>query len=265
VSSVTMAFLRRDALIFASYRTSVLSFVFGGAVLLGVVYFLGHAVEADSEHLERYGGDYVAFLLVGFAFADLFGRGLCSLPASLRDQQQSGTLEPLLVAPVGLRELVIGSSVFHFTQSLVRAGSILAFGAIFLGLWHNANLLSVAIVLLPATVAMFALGLFFAAFVVLIKQADPVISSYNLGATVLGGVLFPVQALPAWIAIFAWLFPLSHALSGLRLALNGEPPSGVLGPAIALTIIAVLLLPTSVFAFRYSIKRAKKEGTLVQY
>jgi len=265
VSSVSMAFFRRDALIFASYRTSVLSFVFGGAVLLGVVYFVGHAVKADSEHLDKYGGDYVAFLLAGFAFSDLFGRGLSSLPANLREQQQSGTLEPLLVTPLALTELVIGSSLFMLAQSIVRAGLMLAFGALALGFWHDANFASLAIVLLPAMVAMFALGLLFSAFVILIKQADPVISAYNLASAVLGGVLFPVQALPIWIGVFAWVFPLSHALSGVRLALVGEPPSEVLAPAIALTVLAALLLPASIFAFRYSLTRAKKEGTLVQY
>lgn len=265
MTSVSMAFLRKDALVFASYRTSVLSFLFGGAVLLGVVYFIGNAVKADSASLDKYGGDYVSFLLAGFAFSDLFGRGLSSLPSTLREQQQNGTLEPLLVTPLSLMELVIGSCLFTLAQSVVRAATMLGFGVLVLGFWHDANFVSFAIVLLPSIVSMFALGLLFSAFVVLIKQADPVISAYNLMSTVLGGVLFPVQALPVWIGVFAWALPLSHALSGLRLALIGEPPSQVLAPAVALTVLASLLLPAAIVAFNYALTRAKKEGTLVQY
>lgn len=265
MSTVPMAFLRRDLFIWASYRTSVVSFAVGVGVLLGMVYFLGNAVDADSEHLNQYGGDYVAFLLAGFALTDFFNRGLSSLPGTLRECQQTGTLEPLLVTPLGLAAFIAGSSLFKLLLASIRAVLMLLFGVLVLGFWHSPDPVSMLIVLIPGSVAVFALSLLFSAFVVLIKQADPIIAAYGLMAAVLGGLLFPVQALPIWIKPLAWFIPLSHTLTGLRLALHGSPPSDVLPQALALLALSAVLVPISIISFNWALTRAKQDGTLSQY
>ncbi len=265
MSTVALAFLRRDLLIWSSYRTSVVSFALGAAVMIGIVYFLGQVVEADSDLLDQYGGDYVAFLLSGFAFVDLFNRGLSSLPGMIREQQQNGTLEPLLVTPTRLAELVVGSSLFGFFLSSGRATVMLLFGVIVLGFWRGADPVSMLIVLIPGAVAIFALSILFTAVVILIKRADPVVAAYSLMAAILGGLLFPVEALPFWIRPLSWFVPLSHSLSGLRLGLEGHPPSTVLPEVLALLALAAVLLPLSIVSFNWALNRAKHDGTLVQY
>lgn len=263
--TVATAFLRKDLIVWSSYRTSVVSFGLGIGVLLGIVFLVGPAVETDSGYLDRYGGDYTAFLLAGLAFTDLFNRGLSSLPATIREYQQNGTLEPLLVTPLGLVDFIVGSSLFKFLIAAIRTVVMLLFGVVALGYWQNPDPVSLLLVLIPASVAVFALGLLFSAFVVLIKQADPIISAYSLMAAVLGGVLFPVQALPIWIKPLAWLIPLSHALTGLRLALQGSPPSELWPQVISLAVLSAVLVPVSIFSFRWALERAKKDGTLIQY
>lgn len=265
MSIAAVAFFRRDLLIWSSYRTSVVSFVFGAGVMIAIVYFLGRVVKADSGELDRYGGDYVAYLLAGFAFTDIFNRGLSSLPGTIREQQQNGTLEPLLVTPLRLPEFVLGSALFGAVVSGARAGVMLLFGIIVLGFWHNANVLSVLIVLIPGAAAVFALSILFAAVVILIKQADPIVAAYSMMAAILGGMLFPVEALPGWMQPLAWLIPLSHALSGMRLGLEGETPSDVLPHAAALVALCAVLLPISILAFNWALSRARQDGTLVQY
>ncbi|HSP56149.1 MAG TPA: ABC transporter permease [Dehalococcoidia bacterium] len=265
MTTASVAFFRRDFLIWSSYRTSVVSFVFGAGVMIAIVYFLGQVVTADSGTLDKYGGDYVAYLLAGFALTDIFNRGLSSLPGTIREQQQNGTLEPLLVTPLRLSEFVIGSALFGAVVSGARAGVMLAFGVVVLGFWHNANVVSILIVLIPGAVAVFALSILFAAAVVLIKQADPIVSAYSLMAAILGGMFFPVEALPTWMQPLAWLIPLSHALSGIRLGLQGESPTGVLPHAAALVVLSAILLPVSIFAFNWALSRARQDGTLVQY
>ncbi len=265
MSTVTLAFLRRDFLIWSSYRTSVVSFAFGTAVMIGIVYFLGQVVEADSGVLDKYGGDYVAFLLSGFAFADFFNRGLSALPGIIREQQQNGTLEPLLVTPTRLVEFVVGSSLFRLILSSGRALVMLLFGVIFLGFWRGADPVSMLIVLIPGAVAIFALSILFAAVVILIKRAEPIVAAYSLMAAILGGLLFPVEALPLWIRPLSWFVPLSHSLSGLRLGLEGHPPSTVLPEVAALLALSAVLLPLSIVSFNWALSRAKQDGTLVQY
>ena len=263
--TVALAFLRRDLLIWSSYRTSVVSFGLGAAMMIGIVYFLGQVVEADSDLLDQYGGDYVAFLLSGFAFTEFFNRGLSSLPGMIREQQQNGTLEPLLVTPMRLAEFIIGSGLFRLILSVARGMTMLLFGVIFLGFWRGADPVSMLIVLIPAAVAIFALSILFTAVVILIKKAEPVVAAYSLMAAILGGLLFPVEALPFWIRPFSWFVPLSHSLSGLRLGLEGHPPSAVLPEVLALLALAAVLLPLSIVSFNWALSRSKRDGTLVQY
>ena len=139
------------------------------------------------------------------------------------------------------------------------------FGVFVLGFWHDANFAALLVVLVPGAVAIFALSILFAAVVVLIKQADPIIGAYSMMAAILGGMVFPVEVLPIWIRPLAWLIPISHAMTGTRLALAGEGIGEIAVHAIVLAAIAVVLLPVSIFAFNWAVQRAKYEGSLVEY
>lgn len=263
--SIALAFLRRDFLIWTSYRLSLLSQVLGSFALIGIIYFIGRTVEGNVRLLEKYGGDYVAFLLSGLAFTSIFTEGLNSLPRVIRENQQTGTLETMLLTPVRLIDFIVASSLFGVLLSLVRSSVIFLFGVLVLGFWRDASLISILAVFIPAVLAMFSIGVLSAAFVVLVKQADAVIAAYGAMAAILGGMLFPVEALPNWLRPLSALVPLSHALSGLRLALQGEPPSAIAPQALALLFLAAALLPISIATFNWAINRAKKEGSLAQY
>ena len=215
--------------------------------------------------LERYGGSYAAFLLSGLILTDLLTRGLGTLPGVIRQGQQAGTLEPMLAAPLRLFDLVVASSLFGLFQSLARVALLTVFGVFVLGFWHDANFAALLVVLVPGAVAIFALSILFAAVVVLIKQADPIIGAYSMMAAILGGMVFPVEVLPIWIRPLAWLIPISHAMTGTRLALAGEGIGEIAVHAIVLAAIAVVLLPVSIFAFNWAVQRAKYEGSLVEY
>ena len=263
--STAVAFLRRDFLTFSSYRLSAATQFLSVLGIITMVYFVGQTVTGQGTLLERYGGSYAAFLLSGLALTDLFTRGLGALPGVIRQGQQAGTLEPMLAAPLRLFDLVVASSLFGLFQSLTRVVLLMLFGIFVLGFWHDANFASLLVVLVPGAVAIFALSVLFAAVVVLIKQADPIIGAYSMMAAILGGMVFPVEVLPIWIRPLAWLVPLSHAMTGTRLALAGQSIAGVAVHAAVLAAIAVVLLPASIFAFNWAVQRAKYEGSLVQY
>lgn len=262
---IAFAFLRRDFFIWTSYRLTVLSELFSVGLVLGFVFFIGNAMDGNVDQLDKYGSEYLPFLLSGFAFLDIFGRGLSSLPRLIRDNQQNGTLEPMLAAPLRYIDLIVASSLFQFIRASWRASLLLLFGVVVLGYWRETNLLSLVVVFLPAMVATFSLAILFAGFVVLIKRADPVITAYSAMAALLGGLLFPVEALPFWLRPLAWLVPLSHTLSGLRLALEGASLSAVAPHALALLALSMVLLPISILGFNFAVRRAKTEGSLAWY
>ncbi|HEY8173843.1 MAG TPA: ABC transporter permease [Dehalococcoidia bacterium] len=263
--SVAIGYLRRDFLIWSSYRLAAFWQFVALVMLAGIVYFAGSAIGGRSDLIDDEGGSYVAFILVGIAFMDLLGQGLGSLPIAIRDNQQSGTLEPMLLAPITDLTLLLSFWLFRFLMSVVRTALLVSFGVFILDFWSDANLLSVIVVLIPAALTFFAMGAFSAAFVVLVKQGDPVRIAYTAVIAIFGGAFFPVEALPGWIQPVALVIPLTYALSGIREGLSGGPPVDVLPQVIVLSVMALVLMPPGLKAFSWSIERAKREGALGEY
>ena len=262
---VALAFLRRDMLIWSSYRMAVVWQLLGIAVFIGMVYFLGTAIGDRRGLFEGQSTSFVAFVLSGITFTDVLMQGLFAMPQAIRDNQKDGTLEPMLLTPISTINLAISSTLFRLVIAFGRLIIYLVFGAVVIGLWHHVDLLSLIIVMASAMLGFLALGILSSAFVIFVKQGDPVLVAYGALTALLGGVLFPVDALPSWIRPFADLIPLTYALNGLRAALDGAPPSQVLGPTLVLCGMAAVLMPFGILAFNWAVNRAKTEGSLAQY
>jgi ABC-2 type transport system permease protein len=263
--SVAIGYLRRDLLIWSSYRLAVLWQFLAIFMMAGMIYFAGSVMGENPDLIGEEGGSYIAFILVGIAFMDLLGQGLGSLPIAIRDNQHAGTLEPMLLAPIDELTLLLSFWLFRFLQSLIRTVLLISFGILVLGFWRDANVFSVLAVIIPAALTFFALGAFSAAFVVLVKQGDPVRIAYTALIAIFGGAFFPIEALPGWVQPVALFVPLTYALSGIRQGLDGAPPIDVLPQVAVLSVMAVVLLPLGIWAFRSAILRAKREGALGEY
>ena len=124
-----------------------------------------------------------------------------------------------------------------------------------------------ALLVFSLTVAAFGgLGLIVASLTIAFKRSEPVASFISISSLLLGGVYFPVEALPGWLHRFAALTPLTPALDGLRLCLLADAPLSELRPAlVALSIFVVVLIPAGALLFRWALRRAMRDGTLTQY
>lgn len=262
---VAIAFFRRDFFIWSSYRFAVFWQFFGILSLAGVILALGTLIGDGSSLLGQQPGGYVAFALSGLAFTDIFVLVLNSLPGVIRDNQRSGTFEPLLLAPISVMNLIVCSSLFKFFIGLTRLAMYLGLGVLVLGFWQQANWLSLLCVVLPGMLVFLSIGTLASAFIVLFKQGDPILSSYTWLTAVFGGVFFPITSLPGWLQPVSFFVPLSYALVGLRAALQGASPLEVLPQALALLGAGIVLWPISLVCFNWSVNRAKMEGSLVQY
>jgi ABC-2 type transport system permease protein len=141
----------------------------------------------------------------------------------------------------------------------------LGLGVLLLGFWRQANWLSLVCVTLPGIVVFLSIGTLASAFIVLFKQGDPILSSYTWVTAVFGGVFFPISSLPSWLQPVSLFVPLTYALTGLRAALQGASPTEVAPQAFAVLLAGAVLWPISLFCFNWAVRRAKMEGSLVQY
>ena len=110
-----LAILQRDFLAVRSYRLSFIFEFVGPVFLLVAFFFLASVLEAAFlPSLERYGGNFFAFALIGIVFSSYVSISLATTSGNVRAYQASGTLEVILTTQTGLGTVILGSSLYSF-------------------------------------------------------------------------------------------------------------------------------------------------------
>jgi ABC-type multidrug transport system ATPase subunit/ABC-type multidrug transport system permease subunit len=265
---IAWAFLKRDAMDEASYRFSFFLQFLNIFFSVGLFYFIARLLgSAASPYLEAYGGDYFAFVLVGIAFAGYFGVGLSSFSSSLRQAQTTGTLEAMLTTPTALSTIILSSSLWSYLLTTLRVLVYLLIGGVFLNVnLGGGNYFGALIVLILTIISFSSLGIIAASFIMVLKRGDPVTWLFNATSSFLGGIYYPVSILPGWLQFFSYLLPVTYALRAMRLALlQGATTATILSDVLILAVFSLLLMPASLLAFRFAVRRARVDGSLSQY
>jgi ABC-2 type transport system permease protein len=262
------AFVTRDFRLQVSYRLAFLLQSFGILFTVASFYFVALLFgEAAAPHLQEYGGDYFAFVLVGIAFVRYQGVAMSTFAATIRRGQMMGTLEAMLVTPTRLSTVLVSSSLWNFAFTSVQVLVYLLLGAFLFGAdLGQTNLVAAMVIQVLTILAFSGIGILSASFTMVFKRGDPINFLFSSVSTLLGGVLYPVTVLPGWLQPVSHLIPLTYSLRAMRRAiLTGDSLSALSPDVLALCLFAAVLLPMSFVAFGYAVKRAKIEGSLTQY
>lgn len=261
------AFIRRDALIAASYRTAAVVQLLRILVAVPFFFYLSSLLgEKGAEHLARYGGSYFAFLLIGVGFLDYVGISLRSFTNSLRESQLTGTLEIIMLSPTRLWQLLLYSSLWVYLLATVRFGLYLLVGMLFKLDLDQANVPAALVVLFLAVVALASFGIVSASVTLVIKRGEFLNTAMAMLSSFAGGVLFPVALLPGWLQVVAQFIPTTHALEGLRLALfQGYGVVELLPQILVLLAMIAVLLPIALGSFSLAMRWSRATGSLAQY
>lgn len=265
---VLLAFARREAQTVAGYRLSFLTRAVAFGLSLLALAFMARLVGAASNaHLAPYGGNYLAFAVVGFVVMDFQQVGVSKLSNRIRIAQVMGVLEAEMATPAPPWIVLGVSPVYEFGLAAVRSTfyfllAILVFGVGF----PRANLTSL-IVAAPLVMGTFVgLGLLSAAATMLARRNNPVAALLGSASILLSGVAYPVSVLPSWLRAIGRLLPLTHALELVRGSLlRGASPSDLWQSMAALALFAGTLVPAGVALFVFALRRARVDGSLGHY
>ena len=264
---VAQAFLSRDFKIATSYRAAFVMQIASIFVAVPLFFFMGNMVGgANLKALERYGGSYFGFLLIGVALLDYLAVSLGSFGNSLRESQLTGTLEIVLLSRTSLIEVLLYSSLWFFLFTSIRFVLYLGVGAMFHLDLGEANFLGAILILALAILSFIPFGIFTAAITMLIKRGESVNTLISGASLFLGGVLFPVASMPEWMQLLSQFLPFTHALEGMRQAIQSGASIAQLGRYfIVLGAFAIVLMPLSWLTFAFAVRRTRVTGTLGQY
>jgi ABC-2 type transport system permease protein len=259
------AFLVRDFQSNVSYRFAFV-LQLGGMFFAVAMFFYGsRMVNPATAGLD--GVDPFPWLLVGIAFQLYFSTALYSFAEKVRSEQVLGTLEAMLVSPTPTSVVIFSSTAWDFAWGAVRLLVYLLAAVFVFGVKLNvtsplALAAGVALTLLSSA----GIGMLSASFILYFKRGDPINFLLSMGTTFFGNVIIPSKQLPPGIQWISGWVPMSWSLKVVRDALlKGASFGDVAGPIGRLAVLTAVLEPLGLLGARIAIRKAKREGSLVQY
>lgn len=233
------------------FQPLVFLFVFG-AGLGGLTFGLG-------DHR------YQLFLFSGILVMAVQAPAI-SVGASILWERQGGFLREMLASPVHRTTLLLGKCLGGAGVATCQAGLLLA-GAGLLGIPYAPGLFALLLAELALTaLAVTALGMLIATYVKRPHTFGTTLTLLTAPLTFLSGSMFPLSAMPAWMAALSLANPLTYAVDAQRRTIAAylpHPPGRLFQPlawgtwhppviAELILVLAVALLGLAFAARRFS-------------
>ncbi|WP_327350792.1 ABC transporter permease [Streptomyces sp. NBC_01304] len=207
------------------------------------------------------GPDQARYLLIGNAVALVALHGMFAT-ASTTWELQNGTLPLLVASPSNPALVLVGRSLFWLPDGVACGlGAVLILGPVAdLRLTVLSVLLLTALLVLVA-VTSYCLGLFLGSLVLTAPDLRNVVS--NAAFTVMlivCGAEVPAGAVGPVLAGLGQVLPLTHGLSAIREALDGEAGLHTLGLAGWETLVGACWLGAALGVLAWRARRSRRDG-----
>lgn len=264
------AFIVRDFHLFVSYRMQFLMRTLSILIVVTTLFFISRIFAGFTDPRFTQWRDPLAAWLTGLAVLNYFMTGFSSLANAIRQEQMQGTLESVLLTPINVPSVIVASSAWDFVQATLFSSLYLVFGWLFFNVHYSGSFLLALLFLVLTTLVLASLGILSASFAMVFKRGDPFGMFLGTGSALFSGVFFPPELLRDYagssISSISKILPPTYGLEGIReVLIEGRGLSEVSQPLLVLLLFLVVLLPFSLWVFDRAVRRAKREGSLIQY
>lgn len=259
------AFVVRDFQLAVSYRLEFFLRILTILFVVTTFYFISKIFTGSETPFSQW-RDPLAAWITGLAVLNYFMTGFSSLANAIRSEQMQGTLESVLLSPISVPTVVVASSAWDFALVTFHSSLYLFFGWLFFNVHFQGSFLLALLFLVLTTLVLACLGILSASFAMVFKRGDPFGILLGTGSALFSGVFFPTQLLGSGFRTVSHLLPSTYGLDGIRRVLiEGQGFAEVREPLVTLFIFLAVLLPFSLWVFARAVRRAKREGSLIQY
>jgi ABC-2 type transport system permease protein len=264
------AFVVRDFLLAISYRMDFFLRMLTILIVVTIFFFISRIYAGFVNVEDPQWRNPLPAWITGLAVLNYFMTGFSSLATAIRQEQAQGTLESVLLTPINLPTMIVSSSAWDFVQATFFSFLYLFFGWLFFDVHYQGNFLLAFMFLILTTLVLACLGILSASFAMVFKRGDPFGIFLGTGSALFSGVLFPTRLLTEYagsgVGLITRILPPTYGLDGIRRVLiEGQGLSQVRDPLFTLLIFLAGLLPFSLWVFGRAVRRAKREGSLIQY
>jgi ABC-2 type transport system permease protein len=264
------AFVVRDFQLAVSYRLEFFMRILSILFITTTLYFISQIFAGSfSTPYEQWRDPFLAWI-TALPFLNYFMVGFSSLANAIRSEQAQGTLESVLMTPINIPTLIVSSSAWDFVQATFHSFLYLFFGWALFGVHYRGSFLLAVLFLLLTTLVLASIGILSASFAMVFKRGDPLGLIIGTGSALFSGVFFPTQLMSqmagSGFGFLSRLLPTTYGIDGIRRVLiQGQTLSESRRPLAILLGYLVVLLPFSLWVFARSVRRAKREGSLIQF
>ena len=173
--------------------------------------------------------------------------------ASLVREREQGTLEQLMVSPVGRLGLMLGKLTPYFFLAVVEMCAILFMGYLLFDVRIVGSIALLLLTSLPFITASLALGLLISTAAQNQSQAMQFSMLIMLPTILLSGFVFPLQTMPGPLFLLAQGFPVTHFLEIIRgVVVRGAGFWDLWRSILALLILMTVLIAAATTRFQKS-------------
>lgn len=185
----------------------------------------------------------------------------------IRAEQTQGTLEAILLTPTKISTILFSLGLWNLLFATLDLAIYIGLGIFLFKIsFAHINILSTLVILFLTIISFSGLGILSTSFIMIFKRGNPAGWMISSLEGLIGGVYFPITILPAWLQFLARFFPITYAIRAVELAVYRGYAINQLTKEIGfLLLFSLLLLPLALVSFKYSLKKAKFDGSLTHY
>jgi ABC-2 type transport system permease protein len=254
--------VRRDAILFSSYRTQLVSQVVSPVFALAIFYYISHMLGRSFHSPAGYFG----YVIVGLVIVEILTLSLGLMPGVVRQELVAGTIERFLVSTHGPVNGILGTMLFPLCNAFMSGFLTLMLAAVIFGLPLAPTAILAIPVALLGIVAFLPFALMLVSVVMAFKQVAGVSQFIVSGIALVGGLYFPIALLPGWIRWASEVQPFTPATDLMRHLLVNTPLTDSAGlELLKLVLFSAVLLPLGFALLRFSIRYGQRSGTVAEY
>ena len=173
---------------------------------------------------------------------------------SIVREREQGTLEQLMVSPVGRLGLMLGKLTPYLLLAMVEMGSVVFLGKLIFNVQPRGSLILLFFMSFPFVLASLALGLLISTVAKTQAQSLQLSQLILMPSILLSGYIAPRDTMPGALYLISSALPATYYINITRgILVRGADFWDLSGSFLALMVIATLLVGLSVLRFRKSL------------
>lgn len=173
---------------------------------------------------------------------------------SIVREKEQGTLEQLIVTPIGRIALMLGKITPYAGLAVVELCAVLFLANLIFGLQINGSLFALGVITVPFVLACLSIGLLISTLAQTQTQALQMSQLVIMPSIILAGYIAPRETMPGWLYLLSAALPATHYMQVTRgIIVRGAGLWDLMPQFFALLAIAAILVAISTARFRKSL------------